>query len=162
MPLVMVPAFDCNAESYALNAPAFAEEYSVFILDLRGHGKSDAPKWGRHIFRMSKDLEELIELIGAPKVNLLGASMGCSIIMGYIELFGQEKINKLIWYEQAPMLVANPEDSKEVIDSYGGSLKPDPFAVRNAMRRSYDEGMALIWEALSPPADRILNLPRRL
>ncbi|QIZ08627.1 alpha/beta hydrolase [Priestia megaterium] len=48
MPLIFVPAFGCMADTYALNAPAFTDDFSVYVLEMRGHGFSDAPAHGAH------------------------------------------------------------------------------------------------------------------
>ena len=93
MPLILIHGGIDDADTWMLNAPDFSEYYSVYSLELRGHGKSVASH-GAHIHRLGADLHEFIEAIGSPKVNLCGWSMGCSVIWSYIEIFGQEKINK--------------------------------------------------------------------
>ncbi|MEW9673417.1 alpha/beta fold hydrolase [Ammoniphilus sp. 3BR4] len=139
MPLIFVPAFGCMADGYALNAPAFTDNFSVYVLEMRGHGFSDAPAHGAHIFRLSADLHEFIASLNAPKVNLIGWSMGCAVIWGYIELFGQDKINKLVFDDEPPYLSANPYDSKEEILQYGGNHL-DIWHIHHVYSRNFDDG----------------------
>ena len=137
--LIMIPAFDSPADIYSLNAPELAENYSVYILEMRGHGLSDAPEYGRHIFRLSADLHEFIEFLGIPKVSLLGWSMGNSVIWGYIELFGQKKLEKLIFDEQVPFLAADPYETNEETKLHGGN-PVDVWHIQRAYSKDFDFG----------------------
>ena len=87
-PLVMIPGWSATADAFSLNAPDLAQDNAVFVLEMRGHGFSQVPDHGAQIARLSADLAEFIDWIGAPKVNLMGHSMGCCVIWGYMELFG--------------------------------------------------------------------------
>lgn len=130
MPFILVHGYSGDADDWMLNAPAFAEKYSVYCLDQRGHGWSVA-EHGARISRLGADLNEIIETIGEPKVNLLGWSMGCSVIWSYIDLFGQDRINRVIFDDEPPMLTSNPRfNRKEVLET--GSNPMDFWALVNA------------------------------
>lgn len=122
VPLIMVPAFDAPADCYSLNAPMLADEHPVYILEQRGHGYSDAPPHGRTVQRLAADLNEFIRFIGSPTVNLLGWSMGAAVLWAYVDLFGQERIEKLIFVDQPPVLAANPYAAPEERRLYGSTL----------------------------------------
>ena len=130
-----------DADCWMLNAPEFAKDYSVYAIDLRGHGYSVADH-GAHIHRLGADIHEFIEFLRAPKVNLVGWSMGCSVIWSYIEIFGQDKLNKVVFNDEPPMIVANPMFNRDdvlrtgsnpmdfwlivnTIDKYGSSWTPE-------------------------------------
>jgi non-heme chloroperoxidase len=137
MPFILVHGYSDNADHWSLNAPAFAEEYSVYALDLRGHGYSDS-NHGARVSRLAADLHEFIEALNVPKVNLLGFSMGCSVLWSYIDLFGQGKINKIIFDDEPPMLVANPRFTREEV-MLTGSNRMDFWHLCNVV---YDHGCA--------------------
>jgi len=120
MPFILLHGGIDNADTWSLNAPTFADEYSVYALDLRGHGYSVASH-GMRISRMGADLNEFIEALDVPKVNLIGWSMGCSVIWSYIDLFGQDKINKAIFDDEPPVLVANPYYTRQEVYKCGGN-----------------------------------------
>lgn len=131
MPLILIHGGSDDADTWMLNAPDFSEYYSVYALDLRGHGKSVA-NHGAHVHRLGADLHEFIEAIGAPKVNLCGWSMGCSVIWSYIEIFGQEKINKVVFDDEPVALVANPKyKAADIIRT--GSTRMDPWLISNTL-----------------------------
>lgn len=114
MPFILLHGYSDDADCWLLNAPEYAKEFSVYCFDQRGHGYSYA-EHGARISRLAADLHEFIEAIGEPKVNLLGWSMGCSVIWSYMDLFGYEKINKAIFDDEPVMLVANPRFTQEEI-----------------------------------------------
>ncbi len=130
MPLILVHGYSGDADDWMLNAPVFSEKYSVYCLDQRGHGWSIADH-GARISRLAADLHELIEEIGEPKVNLLGWSMGCSVIWSYLDLFGQDRVNRLIFDDEPAMLTANPRFTRrEVLET--GSNPMDFWSLVNA------------------------------
>jgi len=114
MPFILLHGYSDDSDSWLLNAPVYAEKYSVYSLDQRGHGFSYA-EHGARISRLAADLHEFIEAIGAPKVNLLGWSMGCSVVWSYMDLFGYDRINKAIFDDEPPVLVANPRFTQEEV-----------------------------------------------
>jgi pimeloyl-ACP methyl ester carboxylesterase len=143
MPLILLHGYSDNADCWLLNAPAFAKGYSVYALDLRGHGYSVASH-GARISRLASDLNEFIEFLDVPKVNLLGWSMGCSVIWSYIDLFGQDAINKAIFDDEPPVLVSSPYDSLDEVLTCG-SNRMDPWYLSSAI---YEGGFS--WYEGSP------------
>jgi pimeloyl-ACP methyl ester carboxylesterase len=70
--------------------------HDVVAIDARGHGQSDKPhdpaRYGEA--RMSIDLRELFDLIGAPSVDLVGYSMGG--IVSLITAATDDRIRRLV------------------------------------------------------------------
>lgn len=131
MPLILMHGYSDDADMWMLNAPAYTDKYAVYCIDQRGHANSPALH-GARISRLGADLHEFIEALGAPKVNLLGHSMGCSVIWSYIDIFGQDKINRVIFDDEPPMLVSNPNFTQEEI-MRTGSNPMDPWGLANAV-----------------------------
>ncbi|WP_309130487.1 alpha/beta hydrolase [Brevibacterium sp.] len=140
----MVPAFDCPADAYSLNAPELSTERPVYILEQRGHGYSDAPTHGRTVQRLAADVNEFIDFIGAPKVSLLGWSMGAAVLWAFIDLFGQSKVEKLVFVDQPPMLIADPYETTEERRRHGGQ-HIDLWHVK----RVYNRDFYTAWPILS-------------
>lgn len=74
------------------------------------------------------DLFEVMEALELDDVDLLGHSMGSSIIWSYLDLFGPRKLRKLVIVDQAPMVAALPDWSDAHRKQYG-CLLPDIQAV---------------------------------
>lgn len=154
-PLILIHGGFDDADTWMLNAPEFSKEYSVYCIDLRGHGYSVATH-GAHIHRLSADIAEFIDSLEEPKVNLVGWSMGCSVIWGYIELFGQSKINKVVFDDEPVAIVANPQmTAEEVLRT--GSNPMDFWQIVNAAKVQSDA-----WSNESTPlADAFMCCFRR-
>src|SRR5262249_52169250 len=76
-PVVLVHGGRDHARSWDFVAQSLAGRYSVYALDLRGHGDSDWATGGQ--YRLSDhviDLAKLVKEIGHPRVNIIAHSMG--------------------------------------------------------------------------------------
>eukprot|EP00854_Cymbomonas_tetramitiformis_P005001 gene5001-6091_t len=80
-----------------------AKQCQVYAYDLRGHGDSDKPTWGAHVARLAGDLRDFLIALDLKEVVVVGTSLGCAIIWSYIELFGNERLGKAVFVDQAPL-----------------------------------------------------------
>src|SRR5690349_1188795 len=105
--LLMIPGWSQTAAQFKHQLSGLSDRYRVIALDMRGHGESDKPNHGYRIHRLSADVHEFILANNLKNVTLAGHSMGCSVIWGYWELFGRDKVGKLILIDQMPMITSN-------------------------------------------------------
>lgn len=80
--LILLHGGGANAHWWDHIAPHFADRYSVYALDFRGHGRSEHPE------ELSSDgflldIEALLEHIGSHEVILIGHSMGGRLALQY-------------------------------------------------------------------------------
>lgn len=108
-PLVLLHGWSQSAAMFKYQIRGLRRRYRVVALDFRGHGESAKPESGYRVARLAKDVYELLEMLGLHEVNLLGWSMGCSVIWSYFELFGSERLSKLVFVDEPPW-VLNAED----------------------------------------------------
>lgn len=112
-PVVLIHGWTCNADFYQYQIPVFSEKYQVLAYDLRGHGRSDksaeATETNMSLDTFAKDLYELIEGLGLKNVNLVGWSMGTSIILNYIDIYGNENLKSICCIDMTPKLLADDE-----------------------------------------------------
>lgn len=106
--LLMVPGWSQTAEQFRYQIEGLSGRYRVIALDMRGHGESDKPAFGYRISRLAMDLHDAIEALELQSVNLLGHSMGCSVIWCYWDLFGAERLSRLLLIDQMPAITRNP------------------------------------------------------
>jgi non-heme chloroperoxidase len=123
-PLVLVHGFSQTAEQFKFQIEGLADRYRVIALDLRGHGESEKPNFGLKIHRLAKDLREALIAAKADEVTLLGHSMGCSVIWAYWELFGADRLSKIVLTDESPMLTSNPGWTSEDVEAAGSVLTP--------------------------------------
>ena len=112
-PLVMIPGWSQTAAQFEAQIEGLSASRRVIAFDMRGHGESDKPENGYKIQRLAMDLRNAIEALGLERVSLLGHSMGCSVIWCYIDLFGEEELERLVLVDQMPAITARDEWSEQ-------------------------------------------------
>lgn len=118
-PLVMLPGWSQSAAEFKYQIGALAGSRRVIALDQRGHGESDKPAGGYRIARLAADLREVLIALDLHDVDLLGHSMGCSVSWSYLDLFGPERLARLILVDQAAVATGNPswpESERQALD----------------------------------------------
>jgi len=126
--LVMLPGWSQSAQGWRKQIDDLSADYTVYALDLRGHGESSNASGGYRIARLATDLQEFLQELGLDNVTLMGHSMGCSVIWAYLDHYGSGRIDRLILVDQAPMVTGKPGWSDEDKVTYG-CLFPDTAAL---------------------------------
>ena len=124
-PLVCIPGWSQTAAQFKHQLTGLNDRYRVIAVDMRGHGESDKPAHGYSIARLSKDVHDLLADLSLADVTLMGHSMGCSVIWSYWELFGSERLAKLVLVDQMPFITANPAWSVEEKEASGALFDPN-------------------------------------
>jgi len=123
--LLLVPGWSQSAAEFGRQIDEFSKIAKVIAIDMRGHGESEKPASGYRIQRLAKDLYDVIGRLGLEQPDVLGHSMGCSIIWSYLSMFGDERpLGRLIMVDQAPAVVAQPGWDDET-KATAGCLFPD-------------------------------------
>jgi len=82
--LICIPGITANCHFFDLLAESLAGERTVISYDLRGRGDSDKPPQGYSLAIHARDLKNLIEQLGFSSVNLLGHSMGATLVSYFL------------------------------------------------------------------------------
>jgi pimeloyl-ACP methyl ester carboxylesterase len=107
-PVVFVHGWQGAAEQWRPAAQALAGDCRVVTYDQRGHGRSDDAASGWTVHRLAHDLAHLLDKLAAAGTVLVGHSMGCSVIWAYLELFGPARVDRLVFVDQSPAMIADP------------------------------------------------------
>lgn len=59
--------------------PLLMESYRCITLDLRGHGRSDAPVSGYTLHAMAKDVVGVLDALGLRSAHIVGSSLGAEV-----------------------------------------------------------------------------------
>ncbi len=116
-PLLLVPGFSQSAEEFSKQIDDLSRDYRVIAVDHRGHGRSEKPDHGYRISRLAADLRDLIHALDLQDVSILAHSLGCAVIWCYWDLFGGERIGRLVLVDQGPVPAADlvaPEQAAEL------------------------------------------------
>ncbi|KAF8065825.1 ydjP [Scenedesmus sp. PABB004] len=102
--VVLIHGWSGSRRYFDRNAPALAAGgCRVVRYDQRSHGESDAPPHGHHVARLAADLRDVLAALDVRDATLVGTSMGCAVIWSYVELFGLERVSRVVWVDQAPL-----------------------------------------------------------
>jgi non-heme chloroperoxidase len=123
-PILMIPGWSQTAEQFKHQLTGLSDRYRVIAVDMRGHGESDKPDFGYKISRIAKDTHDLIHALDLNEVNILGHSMGSSVIWNYYDMYGPERLSKLLLIDQMPMITSNPAWSEEERIASGAIFNP--------------------------------------
>jgi len=104
-PLVFVHGYTGDITDWQFQIAEFSWDYRVLVMDLRGHGRSEAPadRSAYTIPAMSCDVEALVNEVGFAKYHLVGHSMGGAIVQE-VALHSPERLLSLTLEDTAPIL----------------------------------------------------------
>jgi pimeloyl-ACP methyl ester carboxylesterase len=108
IPLILLHGWGQTRALFVHQISGLSADRRVIALDLRGHGESAKPSHGYRIARFAADLRDLLHYLDVPEVDLLGWSMGASVVWSYIDLFGTRGIRSLIIVDQPAAVAAVP------------------------------------------------------
>ena len=123
-PILMIPGWSQTAEQFTHQLTGLSDRYRVIAVDMRGHGESDKPEFGYKISRLAKDVHDMIHALDLDEVNILGHSMGSSVIWNYYDMFGPERLSTLLLIDQMPMITSNPIWSEDERVASGAIFDP--------------------------------------
>jgi pimeloyl-ACP methyl ester carboxylesterase len=78
-PLVLIPGTGQGGRLWALQVPAYREQYRCILVDNRGAGQSDVPDDGYTTRQMAADVEALLAHLGIARAHVSGQSMGSAV-----------------------------------------------------------------------------------
>lgn len=173
-PLIIIPSWSLTGAAYKHQLGALSDKRRVIGLDMRGHGESSTPENGYRVSRLAADLRAVIEALDVPEVDLMGHSIGSSIIWSYIDLFGPYRLGRMVFVDQAPSVTAKPDWSAADCVTYGCLLPDLPalaeFYLQVLAAETAEATAPVIARLFSPSlpyedllwhASEIVKLPRR-
>jgi len=173
-PLIIIPSWSLTGAAYGHQLRDLSHNRRIISLDMRGHGESNTPANGYRVSRLAADLRALIDVLDLSDVDLMGHSIGSSIIWSYYDLFGAYKLDRLVFVDQAPSVTAKPDWSEAEAQLYGCLLPDLPalasFYLDVLAAKTAEATAPVIARLFSPTlpkkellwfASEIVKLPRR-
>jgi pimeloyl-ACP methyl ester carboxylesterase len=80
MPLFLLHGYTQSSAAWRDHVSDYINEYQVYLVDLTGHGKSDAFTETLSIKKVAEDLHALIQHLKLDKINALGFSYGGDVL----------------------------------------------------------------------------------
>jgi non-heme chloroperoxidase len=134
--LVLIPGWTMPAWIFGPQIAYFARFCRVIAFDPRGQGDSEVPAFGYTAQRRGQDIAELLAAIRAPKVVLLGWSLGVLDSLAYIAAHGSARLAGLVLIDNS--VGENPPPRPERLPRTNRHHRPVPYP---AMLRAFVRGM---------------------
>jgi len=77
--IVFIHGWSCDTEFWKFQTPAFRDDYRVILIDLPGHGKSDAPEIDYTLDIFADSVKAVLVDSGTEKAVVVGHSMGFAV-----------------------------------------------------------------------------------
>lgn len=100
-PLIMIPFLTADHACFAFQAPAYAEYFSCYAVDLRGSGATARGDAECTMRQFVEDVAALVDGIGAEQVHLTGYSLGGAVAMSYAAAY-PDKVRSLSLHSTWP------------------------------------------------------------
>lgn len=120
-PVVCLPGWSQAAEQFVPVMELLAPIHRMIAIDHRGHGRSSQPGRGYRLHRLAADLHAALAALDLGPVTLLGHSMGVAVIWAYLDVFGDDGIDRLVFADSRPTLVRDRDWSDEEARVAGGT-----------------------------------------
>ncbi|MHC4951335.1 MAG: alpha/beta fold hydrolase [Planctomycetota bacterium] len=77
--IVFIHGWSCDTEFWKYQTPAFKDDYRVILIDLPGHGKSDAPEMDYTMVAFADAVKAVLDHSSTEKAVVAGHSMGFAV-----------------------------------------------------------------------------------
>lgn len=94
--IVLVPGWTMPASIWAPQIEYLSSRYRVIAFDPRAQGESAVAKGGYTMERRARDIGELIDHLGVPRVVLAGWSLGVLESLAYVRAQGDARVAALV------------------------------------------------------------------
>ena len=161
--MVCLPGWSQAAEQFLPIAEQLSSEFQVVGVDHRGHGRSSQPASGYRLHRLAADVRQVLVDLDLDEVTLLGHSMGVAVVWAYLDLFGTDRVARLVLADQRPTLVRQPEWSDADARLAGGTqtfAQLEDMCQRLRSDHGWDTLVEVLGHMVSPdlPAERLQAL----
>jgi pimeloyl-ACP methyl ester esterase len=109
--VLLIHAWTCNRTFWERQVQALRDRFTVVTVDLRGHGESSPPRTGYSVGTMAGDLEHLVRALAAPRLAIVGWSMGGVVGMELARRLG-DRVTALALVCTTPGGLSDPSNSR--------------------------------------------------
>jgi 3-oxoadipate enol-lactonase len=101
LPILFLHGYPLSQAMWEPQVKALSSNYRVITLDLRGHGKSEAPLWFYTMDTFVEDVRALLDQLSIDQVVLAGFSMGGYIAFAFYRKY-KDRVKALVLADTRP------------------------------------------------------------
>jgi pimeloyl-ACP methyl ester carboxylesterase len=149
--LVLVHGWTADLTSWRYQVPAFAGKVRVVLLDLPGHGKSEAPKIDYTMDVFARAVDAVLADAGVKKAVLAGHSMGTPVVRQFYRRYPDKVLALVAVDGRLQKIDLPPEVMQKIVAQFEGPdfkaavgkfidgmiAKDAPEKVRKHLKESY-------------------------
>jgi len=120
-PLLIVPGWGMSVRWFQGQLEDLSDRMRVIVFDPRGQGDSDKVSRGQRMARLARDIEDVIFGLGLEDVVLVGWSLGVSSVLAYIDVFGTDRLAKVVLVDGGTKLINDGEWDLGFVDLEGAA-----------------------------------------
>ncbi|KAG8471258.1 hypothetical protein KFE25_009679 [Diacronema lutheri] len=151
--VVFLHGWGANGRWFDRNV-ALAREVRMVTLDYRGMGESAHPGHGFRVSRLAADVRCLLAELNIERAVLCGTSLGFTVIMSYLELFGYERIDGVAFVDQSACMASKPGWSTGAPELSNAAQVAELCAQLELNFESLADGIVTAGFGASPPTDQ--------
>ncbi|MEM9649418.1 MAG: alpha/beta hydrolase [Bacteroidota bacterium] len=123
--IVFIPGWTMTSKFFQKQKDHYSNNYRFISYDPRSQGESTKTEKGNFYKTHARDLKALLLHLDLNDVILIGWSSGCATIFEYIQLFGTDNINRLVFIDEPPKWIGDTSEDWVYgsFEDYRGSLK---------------------------------------
>ena len=95
-PLVLIHSIGLSSELWDGVSKALSEKFTVYNIDMIGHGNSDKPDMRYEIHHHAESIIEFMDKVGIKKANIIGSSIGALISIEMSSAFPDRVIKQVL------------------------------------------------------------------
>lgn len=147
-PIVFVPGMTDVADDYSEVLPLFGRR--AVVVDIRGHGRSDAPRSGYDLHTLTTDLDAVVDTVTDGPVHVVTFSRGTACAIAWV-LAHPDRVLSLSIGDYVPQHIVLPKDIRDRL--LGGRWRGTPVSDRldiAAANKTFDAATEeSFWEPLA-------------
>jgi pimeloyl-ACP methyl ester carboxylesterase len=143
-PLVLLHALGEDSSDWREIAPALADRYRVYALDLRGHGRSGHP--GKYSYELlCDDVLAFLDALDLDRIVLVGHSLG-ALTASLVAQERPDALDRLV-LEEGPVI--SPADPPRPVPDAPGEPTPYDWRLLPAIATQRNAPDPALWERLA-------------
>jgi 3-oxoadipate enol-lactonase len=122
-PLVLVHSLGLDAHMWEPQVEGLSNDHFLVVMDLRGHGRSDAPAGPYSLERLGRDVLAVADAAGLDRFSICGLSIG-GLVAQWLALERPERLSALVLANTAARIGTEASWSERIAAVEAGGLEP--------------------------------------
>lgn len=125
-PLVLIHGMTDNSRGWSLMAPYLADEFHIYMPDLRGHGDTDKPDMKMYpISLYASDIASFMDQVDVDTADVVGHSLGSAVAQAFAINYS-DRTDHLVLESSSPVKSGNTESYEEIL-GFGENPPSDEY-----------------------------------